>query len=256
MRRGVATRALLALALLPACAAQPDGGPVDSERARLLAALPDDALSRGVYLFKGGLGDEISPGSLVAPIIGSLIAEADLVVETGAPPLTLLSGLPRDAELPDRMERVGNVAFLGLPEDMSAVEARLESPGEPPEALAVLARSSAPVGWAGPLPGCAPGDTPPISEGSLTVELSEGSVALSVTGPSAQELEPLVAARLQDEGPANSPGKPWNTILTDQRVSFDDGTLLIEAVPADLPGGLLRLLLDTRGLGFLRPNDC
>ena len=222
----------------------------------MLTALPDDALSRGVYLFKGDLGEDLSPGSLVAPIIGSLISQADLVVETGAPPVTLLSGLPEDAALPEGMVRVEDVAFLGSPGDMKAVETGLGSNRELEEPLELLARSPAPVGWAGPLPGCQPGTTVDLSEGNLAMALSASSIELTVTGPSAQKLEPSVNERLGSEGPAHSPGKPWRTILTDPEVVFEDQRLLIEAVPVDLPGGLLRQLLDTRGLSFLRPPGC
>jgi hypothetical protein len=222
----------------------------------MLAALPDDALQRGVYLFEGDVGEDLSPGSLLAPIIGTLIPQADLVVETGAPPVTLLSGLDEAVELPERMARVGDVAVIGSEDDMAAVRAAVGAGGELDEPLSLLASSSAPVGWAGPLPGCEPGVTSDPSEGGLTVALSERSAELTITGPRAQELEAAVADRLEAEGPPHSPGKPWRSILADHQVRLDDERLVIEAVPVDLPGGLLRQLLDTRGLTFLRPIDC
>ncbi|MGH2692237.1 MAG: hypothetical protein ACRDHM_07005 [Actinomycetota bacterium] len=251
-----AARALLGLAVLSACTAQPETRPVDSQRARLLAALPDDALERGVYLFEGDVSEELSPGSLLAPIIGSLIPQADLIVETGAPPVTLLSGLDEDVNLPERMARVDGVAVLGSDEDVAAVREALGEGSGLIEPLPVLADSSAPVGWAGPLPGCEPGSTADLSEGSLTVALAETLVELSVAGRSAQDLESVVDGRLETEGPAHSPGKPWRSILADHAVRMDGELLVIEAVPVDLPGGLLRQLLDTRGLSFLRPTDC
>lgn len=255
-RAGTAGLALV-LALAAGCNAS-DGAQrsPDARRARLLSALPDDALERGVYLFEGDVGEELSPGSLLAPIIGSLIPQADLVVETGAPPVTLLSGLDEEVELPPRMARVGDVAVLGSEDDVAAVRAALGGGGELGETLELLARSSAPVGWAGPLPGCEPGTVTDLSQGSLAVALSESSVELTVTGPSAQELETTVDGRIETEGPAHSPGKPWRSILTEHEVGADDERLVIEAVPVDLPGGLLRQLLDTRGLTFLRPDDC
>ena len=257
MPRRLTAGAALALAFVAVgCSGQESAGPADPDRARLLAALPDDALNRGVYLFRGDIGEELSPGSLLAPLIGSLIPEADLVVETGAPPVTLLSGLDEDVDLPEQMTLVDGVAVIGSDEDIAAVDDGLGGTGKLPDPLSILAASSAPVGWAGPLPGCEPGTTTDLAEGTLTVALSEGSAELTVTGSSAKELESYVAARLDDEGPAHSPGKPWRTILTDAQVELDRDRLVIEAVPEDLPGGLLRQLLDTRGLTFLRPAAC
>lgn len=222
----------------------------------MLGALPGDAMSRGVYIFDGGLGEEISPGSLVAPLIGPVIQEADLVVETGAPPITLLSGVPDSVELPKDVVSVDGLAVFGSEEDTTVAERRIQSGAELPETLSLLAESSAPVGWAGPLPGCEPGTSSSLSDGTLFLEVSPSSVVMEVTGPRGPELENEAALRLSEESPAHSPGKPWRTILAEPKVSLDDDRLAIEAVPVDLPGGLLRLLLDTRALSFLRPADC
>ena len=218
----------------------------DGSRVSLIGAVPGDAANRGVYAFTAPLGDELSPGSLLAPVIGAALQSADLVVETGAPPLTLALGISEDAELPAPARRVGDVVVLGTPEDVAAAVARLESDQPPVASLASLVTSEEPVAWAGP---------PPTREpvpGHVLMTMDEDSVSLTYSGaPDPDALRSVVTQGLETGAPPQSPGKPWRTLLVEPTVTVGAGALDIAARRGDLPGSLLRQLIDSRSFTFL-----
>ena len=199
--------------------------------------MPPEATDRGVYVYEPAAGDEVTPGSLLAPVLGGLLDEAALVVETGAPPLTLLAGISSDAPAP--AVKVGDVVLLGAPGDVAAAQARLADDAAPEGLLARLASAGAPVGWAGPLPG-----------GDVLLEADAERVVVRATGADAG----AVTRALAEQAPPNSPGKPWRELLVRPSVEAVGDEVVVTATRGDLPGVLLRQLIDTRSLTFLAPG--
>lgn len=242
----VAAAALLALACsAPASAPLTGGAAVDPARARLLGALPPEEAARGVYVVDLDAAGELSPGSRLAPIVAPLADDADLLVETTAPPVTLLGGVGAEVGTPAEAVRVDDVLVIAAPEVRDAVAARLRDGAAPDRAFAELAATAAPVAWRGPTPA-------PNGAGTTTVTLSDDEVQfvvdLDASVVAAQEHARQV---LREGGPSGSPGKRWSTVLPDATVAAEDGRLVITAVPGDLPGLFLRVLLDQRQMTFL-----
>lgn len=229
-----------------ACASQPAPGmDVDPARARLLGALPPAEAARGVYIVDLHEAGELSPGSRIAPLVAPLAQTADLLVETAAPPVTLLGGVAPDVDTPAEAVRVDDVVVIGAPPARDAAVARLREDAQPEGLLAQLAAASAPVGWAGPTPA-------PNGSGTTIVTLSEDrvefAVDLQVPGAAAED---HARRQLAEGGPSGSPGKPWRSILDGAEVSRDGDRLIVTAAPADLPGLFFRVLMDQRQVTFL-----
>lgn len=241
-------RLLLAAAalVLTACSGGAPG-PVaaNPSLARLLGALPPEEAVRGVYVVDLDEAGELSPGSRLAPMVAPLADDADLLVETAAPPVTLLGGVGDGVAVPSEAVRVGDVLVIAAPEVRDAVAARLRDRAQPDGALAELAAASAPVAWHGPTPA-------PNGSGTTTITVSEQEVRFVVDAqvPTAAA-EDHARQVLRAGGPTGSPGKRWSAILGGATVTTQDGRLIVEAVPEDLPGLLLRVLIDQRQVTFL-----
>ena len=235
--------ALAATAFLGAgCTAQQPAGGGD-DRSRLLGGIPPAMAGRGVYVFTLNPGEDTSPGSLLAPVIGASLAQAELIVETGAPPVNLALGIEA-SEVPTGATRVGDVLVTGAPDDVAAVTERLKAAAEPQGLLAALAAQDAPVGWAGP---------PPIREpvpGEVLITMDEESVTLEY-----RDARPGAAQAIQEGlasgAPPQSPGKPWSGLLRAPAVQVESDTVKVSAERGDLPGELLRQLIDSESLSFL-----
>jgi hypothetical protein len=210
-------------------------------------------VERGVYAFvPGGLDAATTPSSLLAPLLGTLVERSSLVVETSAPPVLLLAGVPADGDLPAGARRVDDVVVIGRATDVAVVEERLRSGARPRDAHEALAASTAPVAWAGPLPRLHREAHRGLGEGRLLLETTGDRVTLSVRGsiPSAAAAQ-LVEARLAEGSPPGSPGKPWRDLLPEAEVRRADGAVIVEASADGLDGPLLRSLLDGQALSFL-----
>ena len=236
----------VAVGLLLACStggATPPVGEQDPARARLLGALPPAEAARGVYVVDLATAGDRNPGSRLAPLLGGLVDDAALLVETTAPPITLLSGIGADVSVPAEAVRVDDVIVLAEPAVRDGVVERLRDGARPEGPLADLAAAAPPVGWVGPTP---------TTEGSGTtvVEVRPDEVSFRVRdAPSAAADD--VERELAQGAPPGSPGKPWRDIFGNASAKLDAGTLLITATPRDLPGLLLRSLIDQRQLSFL-----
>ena len=250
-RRTASASFLLALVCVCALAAgctgggQAEGVAMDPERLQLLSALTDGLAARGVYVFETKLGEDLSPGSLLAPVIGASLLEADLVVETGAPPVNLALGVP-EGDVPPGARRVGDVLVTGAPGDVAEVEPRLRETELPPESLMDLAAVTSPVAWGGP---------PPVRQqlaGHVVITMDEQKVRLVWHDADVMERSAVgIAQALAEGGPPQSPGKRWDTLLLEPKVTVEGDDLIIEAGRGDLPGTLLRQLVDSKALGFL-----
>jgi hypothetical protein len=238
---------------IPASGGPPDAaaGLVPDDRDRLLGALPDDAVDRGVYVVVPGDDPLRAPASLLDPMLGDLVAQSSVMVETAAPPLTLLGGIPDDAVLPFGAARVDDVVVAGRPEDLEEVTARMAEKAAPRPSHAAIARSDAPVAWSGPLPGLH-SDGRELGDGRALLELrgEDLRITVEVMTPVAHAAQ-VIAARLADGAPPGSPGKPWSTLLLDAQVTADGDVVRVQARTEGLDGRFLRSLLDGQGLSFL-----
>jgi hypothetical protein len=235
--------ALAATALIAAgCTAQQpaEGG---DDRGRLLGGIPPALAGRGVYIFTANPGEDVSPGSLLAPVIGAALLEADLIVETGAPPVNLALGI-ESSEVPAGATLVGDVLVTGAPDDVAVVTQRLEASAEPEGLLAELAAQDAPTGWAG-----LPPTRQPLG-GQVLITMDDESLALHY-----EDAPPGTAEAIQEGlangAPPQSPGKPWSGLLLEPTVEVDGPDLKVTAQRGDLPGELLRQLIDSKSLSFL-----
>ena len=239
-------RSLLAAAalVLVACAGDAPAAPPQSERARLLGAIPPDAAARGVYVVDLDTAGDLSPGSRIAPLVAPLAEDAEWLVETGGEPLTLLGGVPDDVPTPEMATRAGEVLIIGAPEARQAAVDRLEDGAVPQGSLAELAAADEPVGWAGPTPS-------PDGQGTTVITLADDRVrfATETEAPGAAAAD--VQEQLETGGPVGSPGKRWSSVLGDPEVTTEGNRLVITAVPEDLPGLFLRVLVDQRQITFL-----
>lgn len=242
MLRRSLTSAVVGLTLtLAGCVA---GGPAgDSERARLLGGLPPGEAERGVYVVELDAAGELSPGSRVGPFLGPVLEEAELLVETTAPPVTLLGGVAQDIPTPEHAVRVGTTLVFAQPDVAEATATRLRDAADPSRALAAAAASPAPVVWFGPTPS-------PGAGGTTLVELDTDDVTFTVAPASAVAVDRM-QTELNDGGPPGSPGKTWPTLLGDAEAHQDGDRVIVTAAPRDLPGALLRSLLDQQQLTFL-----
>jgi hypothetical protein len=219
---------------------------------RLLGALPDDAVDRGVYVIDPTRAGPEAPASLLDPLIGSLVAESDLLVETAAPPVTLLAGVPSDRALPIGARRVEDLVVIGRPDDVAAVEDRLAGGAAPRAAHAALAASDAPVAWAGPLPLLHREEARGLGDGRFTFARDGDRISILVDpGVPADTAVAVIRQRLVDGSPPGSPGRAWGELLRDPEVTVLDGSVLLSARAGNLDGGVLRTLLDGQGLSFL-----
>lgn len=238
--------ALAAMAVLVAgCTMGGRQAAPSGDRARLLGAIPPTMVQRGVYVFTATPGEDISPGSLLAPIIGAALSEADLIVETGAPPVNLALGI-QASEVPAGATRVGDVLVTGAPGDVAAVAQRLEDAAEPEGLLADLAAQDAPVGWAGP----APNRARTAGQVLLTMDAKRVMLEYRDAPPDAAQ---AIREGVASGAPPQSPGKPWSAMMTSPTVEATGGTVTLTADRADLPGELLRQLIDSKSLSFLAP---
>lgn len=216
----------------------------DPARSRIVGALPN--VDGGVYLVDLERAGDLSPGSRIAPLVADLVGDAEFLLESMAPPVTVLSGVAADAPVPQEAIRVDdNVVFAGreLAED---IVGRLRDDAAPEPQLSPLAATDAPVAWTGPSPA-------PDAPGRTTVAASPELVTVTIAGLG--QHTGAVASRIEGElasgAPPGSPGKPWNRILGDAEVTAGDGAVTVTAVPVDLPGPFLRILLDGQQLTFL-----
>jgi hypothetical protein len=249
-RQLVAAWLCLALA---ACGSMPAAthGPQIDDRVQLLGALPDDAVERGVYVVVPGGDPHRTPSSLLEPMLGGLIAQASLMVETAAPPLTLFAGVPDDVLLPTGARRVGDVVVAGRPTDVEAVEARLAEEAAPRPEHELLAASVAPVAWSGPLPTLHPDDAA-LGPGRALLELGEEVVRITVQAATPPDRAAgIITRRLTDGSPPGSPGRPWTALLPAAEVVVAEESVVVRARADGLDGRLLRALLDGQALSFL-----
>jgi hypothetical protein len=237
---------VVAVAAAVACAGGPTPpvGEPDPARSRLLGALPPAEAARGVYVVDLAASGDFNPGSRLAPIVAGLAADAELLVETAAPPVTLLAGVGDDVTVPAEAARVDDVVVLAEPAVRDEVVARLRDGARPEGLLAGLAVAGPPVGWAGPTPS-------PSGLGTTVIELRPDAITFRVSDVPLAAAAEHAQRELTEGAPPGSPGKPWRDVLGDAVVERDAGTLLITAVPLDLPGLFLRALIDGRQLTFL-----
>lgn len=230
---------------LAACAGGPPAPALDPDRTRLLGGLPPDEAARGVYVVDLQEAGELSPGSRVAPLVAPLVDDAKSMVETAAPPITLLGGVDAGVDIPAGATRIDDVIVIAEPAVRDEVVARVQREAQPEGTLTQLATASAPVAWAGPTPA-------PNGTGTTVAALSEDSVrfAVDLEDPSGGAVE-HARRELLEGGPAGSPGKPWRSILAEAEVSQDGDRLVVTGVPADLPGLFFRVLIDQRQITFL-----
>ena len=226
--------------------AGPTAPAADAQRLRLLGGVPPADAARGLYVvdLEAAVGD-LSPGSRVGPFLGGVLEQAQLLVETNAPPVTLLGGIPDSVETPEHAERVDDALVFAEPETVAVAAGRLRQHATPDDALAGLAASAAPVAWIGPTPS-------PAGTGRTLIEMDAKSVTFTVTPTiTVDEAAAFATDQLATSGPPGSPGKPWSTVLTDIDVTTSADAVVITAKPSDLPGPLLRSLVDQRQLSFL-----
>jgi hypothetical protein len=250
LRLGRTTRPRLLLAAAALVATGCSGGAAppasgDPGVLRVLGGVPASEAERGVYVVDLGEAGEQSPGSRVGPFLGPVLDESDLLVETAVPPVTLLGGVDDDVETPEHAVRAGDVLVFAEPDVAQTAADLIDEGAQPSAELAAAAGSPAPVVWVGPTPS-------PVATGRTMIELDAESVTFTVTptGPVA-DAAAFAQNELEASGPPGSPGKPWSTVLTDAEVSTDGGQVVITAIPQDLPGPLLRSLIDQRQLSFL-----
>jgi hypothetical protein len=245
------TAAVVACLLLAACGGGAEAGPVD-DRSRLVGALPDDALERGVDVIEpGGLDPLRVPASLLDPIIGELVAQAEVMVETAAPPLTLLAGIPAETALPLGARRIDDIVAIGRASDLAVVESRMGEQAPPRDGHVDLAGSDAPVAWSGPLPELHP-DGQELGPGRALLEVFTDDVLITVHPTVRATIgAAVIAERLADGAPPGSPGKPWRTLLPAAEVTTDGPAVHVRAEAHALDGQLLRALLDGQSLTFL-----
>lgn len=218
---------------------------VDEQRLRLLGGVPPAEAERGLYLVDLKAAGEQSPGSRVGPFLGTVLDQAQLLVETTAPPLTLLGGMDDEIETPSHALRVDDVLVFAEPDPAQAAADLLADGAAPGPELTAAAASQAPVVWVGPTPA-------PNAEGSTLIELGADSVTFSVTPSDAVDVAVAHARQeLAAGAPPGSPGKPWTSVLAEADVSVDGPQVIIRARPLDLPGPFLRSLIDQQQLTFL-----
>ena len=212
---------------------------------RMLGGVPAAEAERGVYLVDLGEAGELSPGSRVGPYLGGVLEQADLLVETAVPPVTLLGGVDAEVQTPEHGLRVDDILVFAEPDLAQAAANLIAEQAQPDAALAAAAASTAPVVWIGPTPS-------PTGKGRTVIELDTDSVTFTATPtvPVSDAVE-FTQAQVAKSGPPGSPGKPWSTIFTAAEVSADGDQVVITATPQDLPGPLLRSLVDQRQLSFL-----
>jgi hypothetical protein len=222
---------------------------VDSDRLRLLGAIPPGAVERGVYLYEPGADDDVLPGSLAGPDLAPLLERADLVAETAAPPLVVAIGVP-EGDLPEDAEIVDGVLVAGAePDEAAEARARLEKKTNPKGILLSLAAADSPVGWAGPA-SVANHDAGELKDAIVT--LWPDWVVFGAEVDDADRASGATQDALRNGSLPSSPGKTWTSLLTESEVTVDNaGDLLVTAVPEGFPGLLLRQLIDSGSLTFL-----
>jgi hypothetical protein len=213
--------------------------------ALLLGGLPPAQAAKGVYVVElDGVGD-LSPGSRLGPLLEGVIDDAEVLVETAAPPVTLLGGVPEEVAVPEGGLREGTTLVFAEPAIAEAVVQRLRDKAEPSLSLRDIADDPAPVRWHGPTPA-------PNARGTTTIRLSFEEVSL-ITEARGDVVADVWEA-LKHEGPPGSPGKSWRTMFRRAEVvPYDADPFRIAAQPGDLPGLLLRALIDQQQLTFLSP---
>ena len=242
----ISAAAMLAAAVLAAGCSPPATPVEDSPRARLLGALPAEQAERGVYIVDLATAGEASPGSRLGPLLEGVIDDADLMVETAAPPVTLLGGVDESVPTPPDAVREGTTLVFAAPDVAAATRQRLRDGELAAGELVELSASSAPVAWRGPTPA-------PEATGRTTITLSDATVMMRADTSAPGPLAESVREQLQSGGPPGSPGKPWSTLMADPDVVAGPGHVTILATPRDLPGLLLRSLVDQQQLTFLAP---
>jgi hypothetical protein len=249
--RRLLVAAALAL-LLPACAQAP-AAPIDEGRGALLGALPDTALARGVHLVDRTAEHPLAPSSAVAPLLGGLLEDATLHIETAAPPLVLLAGVGAEADLPTSAVRLtADVVALGSPEETALVRERFEAGARPEGVLRHLAAPGVDAGWFGPLPPRHAGAVEGLGDGTAALVVAGEQMRIRVAAdvPAAGARD-LIERRLAEGAPPGSPGKPWTSLLPDAAVRVEGDEVAISARPEGWSGPFLRTLLDAGGLTFL-----
>jgi hypothetical protein len=260
LRGRAALLAVVALAVLGlAACSQPADSPAHPADARMdalriLGALPPEAAARGVYVIRPAEAGAFSPGSRLAPLLGALGEQARLLVETAAPPMVVLAGVPDDAVLPGGAERLDGLVVLAA--DVTRAEFRRQLTGGtgPRGLLAQLAAVQAPVAYAGPLPGSPTGSPTggDRADGTFLLARDAGTVRIDVRAdaPPAAVVE-VIRARLADGHVPGSPGRPWRALLEAAEVAVDGRLVRVTATPVGLEGPLLRRLVDDQALTFL-----
>ena len=211
----------------------------------MLGGVPAAEAERGLYLVDLRRAGELSPGSRVGPFLGAVLEQADLLLETAVPPVTLLGGVDAQVDTPEHALRVEDVLVFAQPDVAKTAADRIAEDAQPATALAQAAGSPAPVVWIGPTPS-------PAGTGRTLIELDSDSVTFTVTPTlPVDEAVEHTRAQLAESGLPGSPGKTWSTVFTDAQVSADGDQVVVTATPRDLPGPLLRSLVDQRQLSFL-----
>jgi hypothetical protein len=235
-----------AVVLLTACYRSPPAPPPTGNRL-LLGGLPPEQAARGVYVVDLDRAGELSPGSRLGPLLESVLDDAEVMVETAAPPVTLLGGVSQDVPVPQGGVRQGTTLVFAEPAVAEQVTQRLRDAVEPSVGLGDIADGPEPVRWRGPTPA-------PAGSGSTTINFSDAEVFIRVEGAGGAVVVDDVWHRLETDGPPGSPGKRWPTLLEQAEVVPEaEGAFRVVARRGDLPGLLLRALIDQQQLTFLSP---
>jgi hypothetical protein len=240
LHRAVAGLALAAAVLLPVgcssggtAAGDPLSVDTDTPRGRLVAMLPAEAAARGVYVMDPAAPEY--PGSRFDVLLPT--ASGSLLVEAPAGPLALLvdgSGADTPAGA-TRLEvpGAGRVLLSGPAARRDAAAERAQAQQTASAALARLARSTAPLAWAG---------TPADGVEAL-VELSGDQLRAELRGQDPDRLAEQVRDLARGSLPG-SPGKRWSDVLADVEVRTTADVVVVTARTVALPPALLRSLLD------------
>lgn len=218
----------------------------DREVLRVLGGLPLTEARRGVYVVDLTEAGELSPGSRLSPVVRPFVdSGATLLIETAAPPVTLLGGVPASMKIPQGAIRVRDVVVFAEPDVAKEVEERLRTEEQPDSDFLVLAGPQ-PVGWAGPTPS-------PDATGRTTIIATPDRLRFTVD---LGDADPVAAKQHVEEelasgAPPGSPGKPWSTVFGDPDVTIDGEELTLTVRPLDVPGLFLRALIDQRQATFL-----
>ena len=237
------TVAVVAAAVLAGGCTSPDD-PRVSANALLVGALPPAEAERGVYVVDLRDAGDLSPGSRLGPLVAGVIDDAVVMVETAAPPITILGGVPEDVAVPEGGVREGTTLVFAQPSTSAEVIQRLREHAKPTRKLQDMADATEPVRWRGPTP--APG-----AAGYTTVTLDRDEITFVTDGDDSSAMQAGLLDDLANGGPPNSPGKPWRTMLRNPEMHPHGGAVRLVAERVDMPGILLRSLIDQKQFTFL-----